>query len=218
MIPSSEATLSQLAAPPGDRKFSPPNTEKNTRTATRPMKEPVSRRRASIPNDGRGKCGANGTAMSFEAFQGLVEVTEPPPVSGPRPGGRTCGHAASASAGRRAGDGGVDVCGVDDPRPRQDGLGGQVEAVLNEPVEEAQGNIPRQVGLLVDGDQWWPVLDALQAGLAQVEGAELVLVANAGLADAPGRTVGVAGTDGDQAVDGRILEKGCLDRLGDRRG
>ena len=49
MIPSSEATLSQLAAPPAVRKFAPPKIEKKAKTAIRPMNEPISGRRTRLP-------------------------------------------------------------------------------------------------------------------------------------------------------------------------
>src|SRR5579863_7355076 len=72
MMPSSEATLSQLAAPPAERKFAPPKTEKKTKTATRPMNDPVSGRRASAPseNDDEGKVGGS-AAIFDDAFDGL---------------------------------------------------------------------------------------------------------------------------------------------------
>jgi hypothetical protein len=64
--------LSQLAAPPAERKFSPPKTEKNTKTATRPMNDPVSGRRASAPNDSVEEVEADGSAAIFDdGFDGV---------------------------------------------------------------------------------------------------------------------------------------------------
>src|SRR5271166_6133460 len=72
MMPSSEATLSQLAAPPADRKFSPPKTEKKTKTATRPMSDPVSGRRTSAPSDGVEEGEADGSAATLDdGLEGL---------------------------------------------------------------------------------------------------------------------------------------------------
>ena len=51
-MPSSEATLSQLAAPPADMKLAPPKIEKKTSTATMPISEPTSGRRTRPPIEG----------------------------------------------------------------------------------------------------------------------------------------------------------------------
>ena len=53
-----------------------------------------------------------------------------------------------------------------------------------------------------------PSLMRSKAGLVHVERGELDLVADAGLADRVGGAVGVAGADGDDAVDGRGLSGG----------
>ena len=77
MMPSSEATLSQLAAPPAERKFAPPNTEKNTKTATSPMNDPVSGRRASAPNENVEAGRAGGSAAIFDDEFDGVEIIGP---------------------------------------------------------------------------------------------------------------------------------------------
>src|SRR6478736_6226024 len=69
MMPSSEATLSQLAVPPALRKLMPPNTEKKAVTQTRPMSEPISGRRMRLPNvgaEGRTDCGCATAAWPCE--------------------------------------------------------------------------------------------------------------------------------------------------------
>src|SRR6185436_18145779 len=64
-IPSSAATLSQLAAPLADMKSAPPKTEKNTKTATRPMNEPISGLRTRPPIEGAVAGGATGGTAVF---------------------------------------------------------------------------------------------------------------------------------------------------------
>src|ERR1700679_3874931 len=75
-IPSSAATLSQLAAPPAERKFAPPNTEKNARTAIRPMSEPISGRRTRLPIEGHEERDANGATASAESWAGAPNFIE----------------------------------------------------------------------------------------------------------------------------------------------
>jgi hypothetical protein len=73
MMPSSEATLSQLAVPPALMKLAPPNTEKNAVTQTRPISEPISGRRMRLPmsiSDGRA---SRGTATAADGL-GSVSV------------------------------------------------------------------------------------------------------------------------------------------------
>jgi hypothetical protein len=60
-IPSSAATLSQLAAPLADMKSAPPKNEKNANTAIKPMNEPISGRRTTLPIED----GATGGAIVF---------------------------------------------------------------------------------------------------------------------------------------------------------
>ena len=53
MMPSDAATFNQLAAPLNETKFVPPKAAKNTNTAARPRKDPVSGRRSRWPNENR---------------------------------------------------------------------------------------------------------------------------------------------------------------------
>src|ERR1700722_14870455 len=234
MMPSWEATLSHLAAPPAERKFSPPNTEKKTKTATRPMNDPVSGRRASAPSDSVEEFGTDASATIFgDGFDG-AEIIGPSRLKRPqvsariprggigRPLGRVQGphtnYWASARAGLRARDRHVDIVLAYDAGPGQHRFGREIEAVVHEAVQQRDCKEALQVGLLIDREHLLAVLDALNAGLVHVERGELDLLADAGLADCVSGAIRVRGADRNEAVDARVFQKVGLDRLSHRGG
>ena len=109
----------------------------------------------------------------------------------------------------------VDVRGVDDGRAGQHRLRRQLGAEVDVAVEQRHREEALQVGLLVDREQLRAALDAVEVGLVHVERAKLDAARRTGLHDPVGGAVGVAGADGDDAVDVRVLQELRLDRLGD---
>ncbi len=68
MMPSSEATLSQLADPPADMKLAPPKIENNISTAIMPISEPTSGRRTRQPIEGSEECWEDGAVAAVAGW------------------------------------------------------------------------------------------------------------------------------------------------------
>src|ERR1700729_4088623 len=219
-IPSEAATLSQLAAPFGDRKLAPPKTAKKTKTVTRPRNEPVSGLRRRLPSAGCWLCLIMKTLWSqgsaFPESAAAVPKTRDGlcQALGERLGGQQH-DVRSAIAGLRSAKGRIDVGRVNNARPGQDCRRRGLEPVVDKPVRERDRQETLQPRLLVDREQLRASLNAVQRGLVHIERAELDLVVETGLLDAVGGAICVESRNRDHPINRGVLQKSCLDGLGD---